>query len=91
MLEECHGEPINLSTVEIIFGKSGIIYGAVNFCILYAKWFIHLHRDKDIVSFQAFKHYLKNTIIIEKQIYTNKRKIERFYKLYSAYTRWLEQ
>merc|ERR1712074_96221 len=84
-LTACLDNTISLTTIEIIFGKFGLKYTAVNFCILYAKWYIHLNKDKDLISFQSFKSYLRNIFIIEKQIYTNKNKNETFSKLYSSY------
>ena len=88
-LTACLDNTISLTTIEIIFGKFGLKYTAVNFCILYAKWYIHLNKDKDLISFQSFKSYLRNIFIIEKQIYTNKNKNETFSRLYSSYVRWL--
>ena len=82
---ECLNKSITLTTVEIIFGKLGLTDTPINFCILHAKWFIHLNKDKEITSFHAFKRYLRNVFTIEKQIYTNKGKFHKFSKLYGAF------
>ena len=85
----CLHNTISLTTIEIIFGKFGLKYTAVNFCILHAKWFIHLNKDKKLISFQSFKSYLRNIFIIEKEIYTNRKKIKTFSKWYGSYVEWL--
>ena len=81
----CLNKHINLTTVEIIFGKLGLTNAPINFCVLHAKWFIHLDKDKHIISFHAFKRYLRNVFTIEKQIYTNNGRLHKFSKLYGTY------
>ena len=64
---------IKLTTSDIIFGLHKKFDFLYNFCILHAKWWIHLNREEDqLVNFYHFKIYLKKTINIEKQIALNK-------------------
>ena len=82
---ECLGKPFTITTAEVIFGKFGIPNTAANFCILHTKWYIHLNKEQPVISFHYFKQYLKNVLVIEKQIYVNRRKIEAFAKLFSPF------
>ena len=80
----------SLTTAEIIFGKFGISNTAPNFCILHAKWFIHLNKKENNISFNCFKKYLKNVFIIERQIYLRKGKQKTFSKLFDSYVKMLD-
>ena len=83
-------KPFTLKTSEVIFGKFGISHRSSNFCLLHAKWFIHLNRSQQIISFENFRSYLKNVFTIEKQIYVNKNKQQEFGKLYASFVKELE-
>ena len=67
-----------LTTAEVIFGKFGVSNLSANFCILYAKWYIHLNKSQNIISFHYFKDYLKNVFVIEEKVYVNKGKKKHF-------------
>ena len=82
--------PFTLTTAEIIFGKLNTTYAATNFCILHAKWFIHLNKNQQIITFNQYKNYLRNVFTVEKQIYINNKKAEKFSKLYESYVKLLE-
>jgi len=73
------GKTIPVKTVDIIFG---IITGSskgINFCILQAKWYIHLNKQKDDqVIFANFLCYLKGVLVIERQIAVNQKSIPYF-------------
>ena len=70
---------MRLSAPEIIFGLQSRMKHELNFCILHAKWFIHLKKQEDHnVCFANFICYLKNVFIIEKQIAINKKSLPHF-------------
>ena len=83
-------KPFSLSTQEIIFGKFGAMDLTPNYCILHAKWYIHMNKDKLEISFNGFKKYLKSVLIVEKQIYINRRRLAEFSKLFNPILRSLE-
>jgi hypothetical protein len=88
-ISRSQGNPCSLTTCEIIFGKFGISNLSVNFFILYAKWYIHLNKSQHLISFDAFKEYMKNVFIIEKQVYINKGREASFCKQYEPFTKLL--
>ena len=74
-------EPVQvLSTVDIIFGIPKCSAFAFNFVILHAKWFIHLQRKEDIVDIRKFWLYIKNVLIVEKEIAVSRKNLVFFNK-----------
>ena len=72
---------ITLTTKDIIFGLHSLLHVQYNFCILHAKWWIHINREQDQklnLNFCHFRVYLKGIIAIEKQIAANKNKLDIF-------------
>ena len=88
-ISKSQGKPCNLTTSEIIFGKFGISNLSVNYCILYAKWYIQLNKSQHLIPFDAFKDYMKSVFIIEKQIYVNRGREASFCKQYGPFTKLL--
>ena len=74
-------EPIQvLSTIDIIFGIPKCAAFALNFIILHAKWFIHLQRKEDFVDIRKFWLYIKNVLIVEKEIAVGRNNLVFFNK-----------
>ena len=74
------GLPI-FSTADIIFGIPKKVSFMPNFCILHAKWFIHLHKaDDQNIFFNQFLLYLQNVLTIEHQIAVNMKNTLLFKK-----------
>ena len=59
---------LQISTSDIIFGILNRSCFNVNFCIIYANWFIHRHKSEEHISVDDFKSYLKGVLIVDKQI-----------------------
>ena len=74
-----------LTTRDIIFGFPSIMRRGLNFCLLHAKWYIHLHKqDEGLIIFNAFKRYLSAVFIIERQIATSKNVENVFNKTFNV-------
>ena len=70
-----------LSTVDIIFGIPKCSLYLANYCILHAKWYIHLQKQENKnVSFNKFLLYFESMYIIEKQQYVRKNQLPLFNK-----------
>ena len=57
-----------LTTRDIIFGIVNSASFMINFCILHAKWYIHLNKKEDIVCFANFWQYLQNVLKVEHEL-----------------------
>ena len=78
-LSTVEGKATPLKTIDIIFGKKTSEGKSINFCILHAKWYIHLNKQVDNHKhFANFLLYLKNVLVIEKQIAVNQKLIKSF-------------
>ena len=73
---------LKLSTSEIIFGMLEGPCLNINFCLLYAKWYIHSNKKELNISFECFKKYLKGVLLIEKQIALDNDTITHFRKCF---------
>ena len=72
---------INVSPLDIIFGinnpEHDIVLNSLNFCILYAKYFIYKCKINSLgISFRHFKSELKNRIEYEKCILIQENRID---------------
>ena len=55
---------IPLKTIDIIFGMITSARKSINFCILHAKWYIHLNKQNDHhVNFANFLCYLRGVLV----------------------------
>ena len=78
-LSTVEGKATPLKTIDIIFGIISSARKSINFCILHAKWYIHLNKQVDNhIHFANFLLYLKNVLVIEKQIAVNQKLIKSF-------------
>lgn len=74
---------VDFSTAEIIFG---ILKGAsykVNFCLLHAKWYIHITKQDNPArhtTFVGFVKYFEGVLIIEKEIAISRKSLYQFDK-----------
>ena len=65
-LSEVNETDITLNCQDIVFGILEEKKYCINYCILHAKWFIHIKRDSGEVNFIHFINYLKNVITVDK-------------------------
>lgn len=73
------GKEIKIKTIDIIFGMITGSNKRINFCMLQAKWYIHLNKQGDQhVNFANFLCYLRGVLVIEKQIAVNQKSIPYF-------------
>ena len=78
-LSTVEGKAMPLKTIDIIFGMITSARKSINFCILHAKWYIHLNKQEDNhINFAHFLLYLKNVLVIEKQVAVNQKLIPVF-------------
>ena len=85
------GKIININTLDIIFGIHSYLAFRINFCILHAKWWIHLCRELERnTNFGHFLCYLKKIICIEKLIAINRKELVVFEKYFAVIARTLE-
>ena len=80
---------INVKTLDIIFGinntEHDIVLNSLNFCILYAKYFIYKCKINSIgISFHHFKNELKNRIEYEKCILIKENKLDVYVEQWQA-------
>ena len=77
-----NNSPMTLDKRFIIFGVlTNPLDVAMNFCILYAKWYIHLQKiAKRDVSFKAYLKKLKAALTTEREIAVKKQKLTQFNK-----------
>ena len=81
------GHVVLLSTVDIIFGIPNRTQLRTNFCILHAKWFIHVRKlQKEPVYFDNFLVYFKGVLCIEKQLAVNIKNEKGFHDMFSVFT-----
>jgi len=72
---------ILLGVKDIIFGTldQGVYNGTLNACILKAKYYIYKKKvSDDYISFDLYKRFLKDHIIIERYIATRNDKLKKF-------------
>jgi len=73
------GKNIQLDTASIIFGIFTGISNRLNFCILHAKWYIHLQKQSNQhVQYNQFMKYFNNVICIEHQLAVNRKCVIEF-------------
>lgn len=78
-LNNVTGRVFPITTVDIIFGILSGTVKSVNICVLHAKWFIHINKQIDHhVNFVHFLRYLKDVLVIEKQIAVNQKSVAYF-------------
>ena len=78
-LNTVEGKAIPVKTIDIIFGMITGSGKGINVCILQAKWYIHLNKQKDLhVNFENFLCYLRGVFVIERQIAVNQKSIPYF-------------
>ena len=82
---KCYDVNIALGAADVIFGilnpNEDIILDVLNYCILFAKRFIHKCQqgeNNNNINFIAFKYKLKKRIMNEKFILENSNKLELF-------------
>jgi len=85
------GKIITINNLDIIFGIHTYHAFRINFCILHAKWWIHLCRElKQNTNFGHFLLYLKKIICIEKIIAIDRNELVVFEKYFAVIARTLD-
>ena len=75
---------MQLSTLDVIFGilnenNSDPVFDAINFCILFAKYFIHICKTQsDPIDFAHFKIKIKERLAIEQFLHVQNEKLTVF-------------
>ena len=68
-----------LSTVDIIFGIPKCTCYLANYCVIHAKWYIHLQKNENSnIEFMKFLVYFENVFIIDKQLAIHQNKLSQF-------------
>ena len=68
-----------LSTVDIIFRIVKCTCYLANYCVIHAKWYIHLQKNENSnIDFMKFLVYFENVIIIDKQLAIHQNKLSQF-------------
>ncbi len=84
-----HIKTIKLDLITVIFGELVPNSHLLNFCLLYAKWYLHRgyklcdNKKPYVPSFLQFIVYLKSTVTIEKFIAERNDKVEYFDDVFS--------
>ena len=79
------GHNIKLSSSNIIFGILNSAAYRQNFCILQAKWFIHLHKTDYLINFNQFLLYFTGVLCVERQLAVNLKRENEFDKIFNVF------
>jgi len=79
------GHNIKLSSSNIIFGILNNAAYRQNFCILQAKWFIHLHKTDYLINFNQFLLYFTGVLCVERQLAVNLKRENEFDKIFNVF------